>query len=731
MVWLQPDTVIEESTPITLYKTVRYQLQDLAFVDMCCNEGMTQKLKLFLAGKKTPTQTTKDGAECDGVSSFCSGDRLSWSLIDGNISCQGAAGRKVNSMLQKQLATLALVVVVCACQGNAIAEPPKKLDVRTMADWSIVVAKTATESEKYAAEEFRDFFAEATGHCLSIRPGSTSETKNVFIGASDALTKSNIAHVLDREYAEEELRIIIELDNIAIVGGRPRGVLFGVYQFLEDAMGVRFLAKDYTYVPRYAADDADKRRGQLQAMDYSYNPPVECRHVSFGDLQDKTGQFAARLRVNGRYSGDGNPPKEWRQKLGGHNRKGLILHNITAWTGFSQEEHPEYFALGRDGKRHNAQPCFSHPDVIDRMTERVLAALKDYGPNSQIAMAQWDASLCECERCRDLVVKDGRLTAGSGGESWGAPMFLAINHVAREVAKVRPDVTIATYAYAPSARPPLNIQMEPNVRIQYATYNACQIHPFDCISCPNNMKYSEDLRQWGRISNGMMYWYYGMGSFTDFFAPPLVLRMAGPHIRTLIANNGKSFFIQGDPIIFAELVQYVYAKLLWDPRVDTFDVINEFVDLYYGKAAGPVAEFLRLADNELRRHSDHPNCNGPNIFAGYGYSQELGWHGIELFDEALALADTPELKSRVEKASLVPWRMSLGVTWLGQTPEGMTEEDKADYRRSARKVFELCKKHNIVAAHEARRMVAAHGDRRIAVDKAIRKALKMEEDEPF
>lgn len=626
-------------------------------------------------------------------------------------------------MLQQQWAMLALTVVAGMFPLHSMAAPPKTLDVRTMGDWSIVVAETAMESEKYAAVEFRDFFEQATGHHLPVRPDSASETNNVFVGASDALENSNLARALDREYADEELRIVIGRDNIAIVGGRPRGVLFGVYQFLEDAMGVRFLAKDYTHVPRYAAGDADVRHGQLATMDYSYNPPIECRFVGFGDFQDNTGQFAARLRANGRYSGDGNPPEEWRKKLGGHNRKGLILHNITAWTGFSQEDHPEYFALGRDGKRASAQPCFSHPAVIDRMTERVLAALKDYGPNSQIAMAQWDAGLCRCERCEDLVRQDGRDPDGDGGESWGAPMFLAINHVAREVAKVRPDVTIATYAYAPSARPPLNIQMEPNVRIQYATYNACQLHPFDSLSCPNNMKYTEDLRQWGKISTGMMYWYYGMGSFTDFFAPPLVLRMAGPHVRTLVANKGTSFFIQGDPIIFAELVQYVYAKLLWDPRVDTFDVINEFVDLYYGKAAGPVAEFLRLADNELRRHSDHPNCNGPNIFAGYGYSQELGWRGIELFNEALELAETPEVKSRVEKASLVPWRMSLGVTWLGQTPEEMTADNKVDYRRSARKVFELCKKHNIVAAHEARRIDD--------VETAIRQALELEDNEPF
>ena len=119
-----------------------------------------------------------------------------------------------------------------------MADRPR-LDVRTMADWAIVVAESAIESEVYAAEEFRDFFAQATSYQLPIRSESVPGTKNVFIGASESLKKSNEAHALDREYGEEELRVIIAIDNIAIVGGRPRGVLYGVYHFLEQSIGVQ------------------------------------------------------------------------------------------------------------------------------------------------------------------------------------------------------------------------------------------------------------------------------------------------------------------------------------------------------------------------------------------------------------------------------------------------------------------------------------------------------------
>ena len=81
-------------------------------------------------------------------------------------------------------------------------------------------------------------------------------------------------------------------------------MLYGVYQFLEDGLGLRFLSKDYTHVPRYHAGDTDLRRGQVLPLDYSYNPPIEYRFTGFVDFQDKTGRFAARLRANGRWSHD-------------------------------------------------------------------------------------------------------------------------------------------------------------------------------------------------------------------------------------------------------------------------------------------------------------------------------------------------------------------------------------------------------------------------------------------
>ena len=48
------------------------------------------------------------------------------------------------------------------------AQQSKGVDLAAMQGWDIVVSTDAIPSEKYAAEEFQEFFAEASGIRLSI-----------------------------------------------------------------------------------------------------------------------------------------------------------------------------------------------------------------------------------------------------------------------------------------------------------------------------------------------------------------------------------------------------------------------------------------------------------------------------------------------------------------------------------------------------------------------------------
>jgi len=120
----------------------------------------------------------------------------------------------------------------------AAAGEPHGVDLASLGDWDIVVAEDALPSEKYAAEELQQHVALATGHTLPVFTCSDRPDRHVFVDPSKAMCEGELGFAVD-DFGPEDLRIVIRDGNIAIVGGRPRGTLYGVYTFLDHITGTR------------------------------------------------------------------------------------------------------------------------------------------------------------------------------------------------------------------------------------------------------------------------------------------------------------------------------------------------------------------------------------------------------------------------------------------------------------------------------------------------------------
>ena len=576
------------------------------------------------------------------------------------------------------------ILLIFFAVSSIFAQGKEPLDIRKMHDWRIVVAADAIESEKYAAQEFQTFFKQATGFQLGVNATGTA-TKNVFIGPSEALRKSNLGFVMDKEYQPEELRIVVRTDNIAITGGRPRGVLYGVYDFLEGILGIRFLTADHTYTPEQLMNDSSSMLTELKSRDYSFDPRFSYRMLYYPETLHQI-HFGRQVRLNatGIYM---QHDAKLENQIGGFNRGGVILHSIGGWLNVPFKEHPEYYAI-RDGKAYNKQICMSHPDVIRIVTEKVVRALPKMQQDSMIAVAQMDSQACDCQRCKAFAARHG------GARS--AVVLNLVNHIAREVAKTRPDVTIGTLAYAWSRHVPTNMKAEPNVRIQYATYHACMKHGYDTIECPINLEISKEIQDWANICNSLVYWTYAL-DFRDYLLPPVRLASVGSEIRCLAKNRGTGLFFQGPGsgrgTGMSDMMVYILSRMMWNPDLEVDVLQNEFLDLHYGRAAKPIRQFLAKVQRAVLDWPDHENCNAP--FHAYGLTEQLGREGITIFDEALKLAESAEVRNRVEKASICAYRLALGEVWYGKTPTNLTPETKAEYRRIAYKMAELYKKHGV------------------------------------
>lgn len=586
---------------------------------------------------------------------------------------------------------LFLISVIILLTGCALApSETKRIDLAAMQDWDIVVAADAIPSELYAADEFKSHFAESTGITLPIVNSVDRPSRHIFIGYSEMMRKSKGG--FDTSYfAPEDLRIVIRSDSIIIAGGRQRGTLYGVYVFLEDYIGVRFLTGDHTYIPKISGSSI------LSPVDRFYHPPLSFRWSHYGEVNNNP-VFGVRLRNNRIEHSEmkDNP------RLGGNTPQELINHSFGYLIPTSKygKEHPEYFAE-RDGKRlsnvsndwYETQPCLTNPDVLRIVVEGVLQTLKEHPEKTNVSVSQNDNYIyCQCAKCRAIDEKEGS-PMGS--------LLTFVNAVADEVSKAHPNVMIGTLAYQYSRKPPKTVRPNPNVQIQLCSIECCQMHAIDEANCPLNVQFCNDLAEWGKVTKNIYIWNYNV-NFSNYMLPCPNFRVIAPNIRYFVANNAKGVFMQaaGNAIgaEFSDLRNYIISKLLWDPEQSSEELMNEFLTLHYGKAAEPVRRFINLIHDNAEKKGIHKNCFGKA--ADYGIDETIAAEGVKAFEEAIALADRDEIRKRVEKTSACAYRAAIEPVWYMKDKSELSPELAERLRPLVKRFFEICDTYGITHSSE-------------------------------
>lgn len=583
------------------------------------------------------------------------------------------------------------------CAASSRAAEPQGVDLAALDGWDIVVPAQAIESETYAAEQLQQFLNEAAGRKLPIRQEVEGGTHHIFVGESKAMRAAAVGFAT-AEMGEEDLRIVIRDGNIAIAGGRPRGTLYGVYTFLEDYLGVRFLAPEATHVPPVGTQRV------VGPVDYRYQPPLSFRWSYYGEInQDPT--FASHMRCN-------TVPRD--AKFGGATRRQLVSHTFIGQIPTSRYggEHPEYYAL-RDGKRlskpvnemRHTQPCVSNPDVQRIVTESVLAEIAAHPDWSNVSVSQNDnGRYCQCEKCAAIDAQ--------ADSHMGAQLTL-VNAVADEVAKRHPGIAVGTLAYQYTRKPPKDLRPRPNVQIQLCSIECSQIYPIDDPNCKLNAPFCADLIGWGKLCNDICIWTYNT-NFHDYLLPCPNLQNIEPNIRLFVAHNARGVFMQGPGNMingdFCGLRNYMTCRLLWNPSLKGEALMDEFLELYYGPAAPPLRRFLDQLANNARATGDDRNCFA--LAKHYGIDDALGKAALDAIAEAASLAKTDEQRLRVEKASLWAYRTAVGnlpILFAGglhdrfmrgelkiETIPTMSPAEIEHKLPHMRKLLALCKKHGIV-----------------------------------
>jgi hypothetical protein len=545
----------------------------------------------------------------------------------------------------------------------------------------IVCSPLATPAEKRAAEEFRDLFRMATGSELKIVADSSGPA--VLIGP-DAVT----ARLGERVWkpGEEDLRITVRPDTIAIDGGRPRGTLYGVYEFFEEYAGVRFLTFDHTYLPPDAA------RRLLQLGTYIYRPKFAFRWSYYGETSRRP-DFAARLRVN-TVSDDPD--------LGGRTGYRLVNHNVAYLVPPSKyaATHPEYYALvngqrptGTDGG--GPQLCLTNPDVLDIVTDAVLEEIHKHPEVRNINIAQMDnANYCTCPRCAELDQREG---------SHAGTMIAFVNAVAERVAKQHPNVLLGTFAYWYTRKPPKTLRVHPNVMVQLCSIECCDLHAIDDPSCSLNQEFCRDMAVWKTKCDKVFIWHYNT-NFSCYMLPFPNLRSIGKSVAYFARNHGRGVFMQaagnGFSTELSDLRNYVMARCLWKPGRDSWKEAMEFCRLHYAEAAGPIMAYLAEYHREVARAGLHPTCFSTE--SALRLDEPTTKRIWDRFAEAMRLAGSEAVRQRVEKASLCAYRAALSqATGKLSYQDGVCRPSASEYRSDLLDAYAaLCAKYGATMESE-------------------------------
>ncbi|MFC1526097.1 DUF4838 domain-containing protein [Candidatus Latescibacterota bacterium] len=495
-----------------------------------------------------------------------------------------------------------------------------KLDGAAMEDWLIATAADATPAESYAAEELRRWLEASTG-------------REWQIAASGQEGAAQVRLLADAGLGEEEFRVEVERHGITIAGGRPRGVLYGMYQLLEDGLGVRFLTWDHTHVPTGMS---------IPCGTCHYAPKLSFRWSFYRENAERP-EFAARLRVNTITD---------EERLGGKTGQNLINHSVDMLVPFGKhgQEHPEYYALvdgERDGDTRGGGPqlCVTNPKVVEIAAAAAIEHLNVHPELQNISVSQADTDrYCRCPACEEVNQREGT-PMGSQLEF--------VNAVAERIEKVHPEVKVGTLAYWYTRKAPKTVRPRRNIQIQLCSIECCTLHAIDDATCVKNQEFCRDMEEWSAICDDIWIWNYNT-NFRSYDLPFPNLRSIDGNVKYFLRNHAKGAFMQanGNGLTgeLSDLRNYVIGRMLWDPEADGQELCREFVELHYREAAGKISEYLELLHDNAETRGVHPACFPKP--EEVGLDADLARRGLGHFERALGLATCDEVRARVEKASI-------------------------------------------------------------------------------
>lgn len=502
----------------------------------------------------------------------------------------------------------------------------------------IVLAADAAEPERHAANELAGFLRQITGATFEIQAPPAAGQFRLLVGPGAA--KSAAADFSTDGLGSDGIVIRTVGNDLILAGGQPRGTLYAVYTFLEENIGCRWWSSKASTIPI-------KPTLRIGRLNVRYVPPLEYRETFWFDAFN--GDWAVRNKSNG------NSERLDAKRGGKHTYQGFVhtfFPLIQPEKYFA--DHPEWFSE-IDGKRihERAQLCLTNEEMRTELVKNLRERLRN-NPAATIASVSqndWHGN-CQCSKCAAIEKEEG---------SPAGLMLRFVNAVAEDIEEEFPNIAISTLAYQYTRKPPKITKPRPNVIVRLCSIECSFCRP---LSDERNKKFRDDIVGWSKICNRLYIWDYTT-NFRHYIMPHPNLRVLGPNVKFFVNHSVKGLFEQGaytsSGAEMAELRAWVLARLLWNPKLDGQELINEFIAGYYGPAGPHIKDYLKITHDAVEASGDHLGCFSPHTAKFLSFETlSKGWEQLKAAEAAVM--DNTELRFRVQVAQM-PIMYTLMMRW--------------------------------------------------------------------
>ncbi len=457
-------------------------------------------------------------------------------------------------------------------------------------DWKIYYSPELGPTGKYASEELQ---------------GALKKIFKVEIPITEGKPNGNLQSVIVLSLSLEvtspdEIIIQTKDGRLELAGGSPRSVLYAVYAFLQDHLGVRYLwpGADGEFFPKLESWDVPE-------LNRRWIPAIKYRGFHLcGDWRDvdEFKVWMVRNFINIHRHGTQRGWQQIDRQLGLYGM--YSTHNVDSRRLPKDvlEKHPEYLAE-INGKHYPGNLCWSNPEVDKLMVEHFRKTFAQF-PTIEIASIFPSDSMnyCRCSKCAEMDVST----------AW----FTFLNRLTDTLRAEFPNMRFASIAYQGYMAVP-KVKIRNLEFVEYATYMRCNFHTLADPKCPLNVKLAGEVAKWRETGIPIGNYTYEFDVFKDNLMLPFFSQIEdtirswaafkSPLIMTEVglSPSREKAPDEGALSVKNRLSQYLYARMLWNPEAGTEALIKEYCNLAYGEAGREMSAYFQSFNHAWGTMSEH------------------------------------------------------------------------------------------------------------------------------